>query len=55
MPAPWLADLQQAALEGDLAWILSLIEQIRDQEPELASELHRLADSFQISDILDLV
>jgi PAS domain S-box-containing protein len=55
MSAPWLADLQQAALEGDLAWISSLIEQIQDQEPELAGKLHRLADDFQINDILDLV
>jgi two-component system sensor histidine kinase/response regulator len=55
MPAPWLADLQQAALEGDLARILNLIEQIQDQEPELACKLRRLADNFQINDILHLV
>ncbi|GAB4541302.1 MAG: hypothetical protein Kow0063_32010 [Anaerolineae bacterium] len=54
MPAPWLADLQQAALEGDLAWILKLIEQIQEQEPDLAGSLHRLADNFQIEDILHL-
>jgi PAS domain S-box-containing protein len=55
MPAPWLADLQQAALEGDLAWILSLAEQIQDQEPELANKLHQLANNFQINDILHFV
>jgi PAS domain S-box-containing protein len=55
MPASWLADLQQAALEGDLAWILSLTEQIQDQEPELADKLHRLADNFQINDIVHFV
>ena len=55
MPAPWLADFQQAALEGDLAWILSLIEQIQEQEPELAGQLHQLAYNFQINNILKLV
>ena len=55
MPTSWLADLQQAALEGDFAQILSLIEQIHLQEPEVAGKLQRLADDFQINDILHLV
>jgi CheY-like chemotaxis protein len=55
MPASWRADLQQAALEGDLAQILNLIEQIQEQEPELADNLHQLAYNFQINNILDIV
>ena len=55
MPAPWLADLRQAALEGDLARILSLTEQIQADEPVLAGKLTRLANNFEINAILRLV
>jgi CheY-like chemotaxis protein len=39
LPADWLTDLQQATTKADLNLILSLIDQIREEDPALADGL----------------
>jgi CheY-like chemotaxis protein len=53
-PSEWRAALRQATLEGDLGWMATLIEQIRDHDPALASGLAKLADNFEHRRILSL-
>ena len=54
MPIDWVIDLYQAALCVDDSRILGLIEQIPENEANLASALTDLVDNFRIDIIIDL-
>jgi hypothetical protein len=55
MPDAWLADMRQAVVEGDLGWIMRLIEDIRAESPVLADALIELTRGFEHDRLLDLV
>jgi CheY-like chemotaxis protein len=55
LPAAWLADLHQATTEGDSDWMVTLIEQIQEQNPALAGALTQLAANFEHNQILALI
>ena len=55
LPADWLANFQQATVEGDLDLMLTLIEQIRQQNNHLADALASLANQFQFEELLALI
>jgi hypothetical protein len=50
----WLANLHQAAIEGDLDLMLTLIAQIREENDPLANALADLANKFQFEQLLAL-
>ncbi|MEQ9625594.1 PAS domain S-box protein [Coleofasciculus chthonoplastes] len=54
LPTDWLASLHQATLEGDFEEMLSLINQIQDQDKTLAKTLTYLAYDFQFERLLDI-
>jgi PAS domain S-box-containing protein len=53
MPPPWLVDLRQAALEGDIAWMSSLVTQVPDQL--YVEWLTAMVRDFRHSEILVLL
>jgi len=55
LPADWVADLHQATIKADLNLILSLIDQIRRENPALADALADLANNFEYKRILTLI
>ncbi len=55
MPNEWLANLHQAALEGDLAWMAVLITQSRDYNDDLMDTLTELTDKFEFDEIMRLI
>ncbi|MBN1583218.1 MAG: response regulator [Anaerolineae bacterium] len=55
MPPEWLADLHQATVEGDLTRMESLIMQIQEQHPSIASTLMKMAHNFEHDAILALI
>lgn len=55
IPRPARAQLESAALDGDVDQIDMLIEQLRPDHPELTTHLTRLADEFQYGEILKLL
>jgi CheY-like chemotaxis protein len=55
LSANWLADLQQATIKADLNLILTLIDQIREQNAALAGALADLAKDFEYKRILTLI
>ena len=55
MPAEWLAQVRQAALEGDVAQIERLIGQIEGQAVVVAKQLSTLAHHFEHGQILHLI
>ena len=55
LPASWVADLRQATIKADLNLILTLIDQIREQDPVLADALADLARDFEYKKILTLI
>jgi CheY-like chemotaxis protein len=54
-PSQWLEDLNRATVEGDIEQMEALIEQIEEQNIELASALTRLAYDFEYEEILTLI
>ena len=46
LPAPLIAQLEQAAIENDFLQVETLIEEVRAHDPALAQQLERLADDF---------
>jgi CheY-like chemotaxis protein len=54
-PPTWLADLRQATSEGDMAWMIKLIEHMYAQDDKLAGRLLQLADNFEHDTILRLI
>jgi PAS domain S-box-containing protein len=55
LPAGWVADLQQATIKADLSLILTLIDQIRGENPALADALADLARNFEYKKILTVI
>ncbi|WP_019507840.1 hybrid sensor histidine kinase/response regulator [Pleurocapsa sp. PCC 7319] len=54
MPAEWLANLRQAAIEVDADMIEQLIEQIDSSNIYLAQELTRMLNNFEYDEIMEL-
>jgi len=54
LPTDCLAQLHEATLEGDFEEMLSLIDQIQNQDKMLANTLAHLANTFQFERLLDL-
>jgi PAS domain S-box-containing protein len=54
LPSDWIEELRQATARADLYRILELIEQIREQSPDLADMLVNLAERYEYQKILDL-
>jgi hypothetical protein len=54
LPADWLACVHQATLEEDLDWVLTVIEQIRDQDENLTNALASLANNLKFEQLLAL-
>lgn len=52
LPALLLAQLQQATSQADMEQIEQLVTAVREHNPPLAEELHRLAEDFEYSKIL---
>ncbi|MCL1471917.1 response regulator [Argonema antarcticum] len=55
LPADWLVSLQQATIQCDLAMMLLLIDEIREQEDRIANALAYLANNFQFEELLNLI
>jgi CheY-like chemotaxis protein len=54
MPAVWQQQLEQAALQGDDAWIMKLIDQIPADHQALIDGLTRLVQSFRFDQVIAL-
>ena len=54
-PDEWVSDLQQATILGDLRQMLQLLDQIREQDPELAEALAALTHDFEHERMLMLI
>ncbi len=55
MPADWVADLHQAAIEANRARFVALAEHLRDQNPALAEALIRAMDDYDYDVIFEAV
>lgn len=55
LPPGWTAELKQATIKADLNQILSLVEQIREQDAALAESLTYLANNFEYQTILTFI
>jgi signal transduction histidine kinase/ActR/RegA family two-component response regulator len=55
LPLDWRTELQQATMRADLNQMLNLIEQIRDQNSDLADRLARMALDFEYRALLALI
>jgi CheY-like chemotaxis protein len=54
LPTHWLAEFHQATTEGDFEWMLTLIEQIREQHGPIAQALASLTNQLQFEQLLAL-
>ncbi len=55
LPAELVAQMQEAALSGDLDRLLALTTEARSHDPAAAETLERLATSFQCDALLELI
>jgi CheY-like chemotaxis protein len=55
LPVTWVSDLQEATIRADRNLILTLIDQIREEDPALADALADLAHTFQYHKLLALL
>ncbi len=55
MPATWLQQLQEAAIQGDDSWVLQLLEQIPSEYHSLSTTLANLAHYFQFETIVSAI
>ncbi len=55
LPSEWRTEMYQATLEGDLDWMTTLIEQVRESNAALADVLTELASSFDHGTILQSI
>jgi signal transduction histidine kinase/DNA-binding NarL/FixJ family response regulator len=55
LPPDWMTELQQATMKANLNQILTLIDQIREQDAALADALANLAQDFEYKKILNLI
>ena len=51
----WIEDMHRATLEGDLAWMETLVAQIRAQAPQLAGQLSQLVYNFEYDEIIKVI
>ena len=51
----WSAEMQEAAIQGDIEWMMTLVEQIRMQAPPLAEQLRAWIDKFEHRKILEFL
>ncbi len=54
LPAEWVAEMHQAAMELDADVILEMLEQIREQYPSLTDTLTRLVHDYRFDTIMAL-
>jgi PAS domain S-box-containing protein len=54
-PSDWIDELFHATVQADLYRILELIDQIREQYPDLANVLTDLTERYEYQEILDLI
>jgi len=54
LPAGWVADLHQAAIQADADLILDLLDQMREQNPPLVEALTRLVHNFRFDTLMAL-
>jgi CheY-like chemotaxis protein len=55
LPATWVSDMKQATIKADVNRILTLVDQIREEDSALADALADLAHNFQYHDLLALL
>jgi len=55
MSPRWQAELKQATIKADLNRILTLVDQVREQNAALAEALADLASNFEYKKILTLI
>ena len=55
LPPDWVTDLQQATMKANLNQILTIIDQIREQNAALAGALENLVHDFEYKKILALI
>ncbi len=55
LPDNWRADIQRAAIEVDLEWLINLTEEIQASHPRLAKQLLQWIHDFQYEEILTLI
>ena len=55
LPAGWMADLKQAAIEANAGRVVALAEQIREQKPALAAALIDRINNFDLDAILGAI
>ena len=51
----WIKEMRRATLEGDLAWLETLVSQIRAQAPQLAGQLSKLVYNFEYDKIIKII
>ena len=54
LPHPWLTALHAAALQADIGELLRLVDQVRDDRPDIADRLGALAQRFGYDAVLRL-
>jgi hypothetical protein len=55
LPADWVADLRQAAIEADASELVALADSIREHKPDLAQVLKDWVSNFDYAAILDVI
>jgi CheY-like chemotaxis protein len=55
LPASWVADLQEATIRADLSRIITLVDQMREDNPALADALGGMVRNFEYKKILRLI
>lgn len=51
----WKADMRKAAIQGDIEWMMTLVEQVKTPAPPLAEQLRRWIGAFEHGKILELL
>ena len=51
----WVKDLKQAIVNVDSVTIDSLLEKIKDNNPDLARAIYHLTENFEYETLLDLL
>lgn len=55
LPAAWQTELQQAATQGDMEWLLALVDQVAAREVRLTAHLRAWINTFSYTQILELI
>jgi CheY-like chemotaxis protein len=54
LPDGWVAELRQVSTHGRIQELLTIIEQIEESHPQVASELQAMVHNYEFKQILDL-